>query len=309
MSRDSTLPCDLATTTRAQALARLRRSLAEGGIENPALDARLLLLAALDIPPEELVMRPDAALTERQAETLADFARRRLGREPVARILGEREFWGMPFRLSAETLVPRPDTETVVETALALLPDRQAPLRIVDFGTGSGAILTALLHELPQAWGIGVDLSEGAARTARQNARANGVGERAFFVVGSWADSLKGPFNLVVSNPPYIASEVVGTLDPEVREHDPRLALDGGPDGLEPYRVLLGEADRLLTPEGLMVFEIGYDQAESVGHLAAAHALETMRLAHDLSGNPRCIALKRTRSHGRTVPVPAGDKD
>ncbi|AWM85759.1 peptide chain release factor N(5)-glutamine methyltransferase [Microvirga sp. 17 mud 1-3] len=309
MSRDSTSPPDPASITRAQALARLRHSLAEGGIENPALDARLLLLAALGISPAELVMRPEALLTEREAEILADFARRRLAREPVARILGEREFWGMPFRLSADTLVPRPDTETVIETALALLPDRQAPLRIVDFGTGSGAILTALLHELPRAWGIGVDLAEGAARMARENARANGVGDRASFVVGNWADCLKGPFELVVSNPPYIASEVVGTLDREVREHDPRLALDGGPDGLEPYRVLLGEADRLLAPDGLMVFEIGYDQGESVSHLAAASGLETLRLAHDLSGNTRCIALKRTRSHGRTFSVPAGDKD
>ena len=147
-----------------------------------------------------------------------------------------REFWGLPFRLSPETLVPRPDTETVVETALDLLPDRQAPLRIVDFGTGSGCILVALLHELPQATGLGIDLSPGALATARTNADENGVGGRCHFALSRWADAVSGPFDLIVSNPPYIASGVIPTLDEEVREHDPRLALDGGPDGLEPYR-------------------------------------------------------------------------
>ncbi|QFU17814.1 peptide chain release factor N(5)-glutamine methyltransferase [Microvirga thermotolerans] len=282
------------TPTRAAALAGLRRTLSEAGFETAALDARLLVLSALEITATDLITDPDRPLTQVEAETLTDFARRRLAREPVARILGEREFWGLPFRLSPETLVPRPDTETVVETALSLVPDRGAPLRIVDFGTGSGALLTALLHELPQAVGIGIDLSEGAARTARGNAWANGVGERSLFVVADWAAALKGPFDLAVSNPPYIASPVVETLEPEVRDHDPRLALDGGPDGLAPYRVLLGEAERLLAPSGLMVLEIGYDQADPVSRLAAERGLEAVRLAHDLGGNPRCIALKRT---------------
>ncbi|MBZ6077681.1 peptide chain release factor N(5)-glutamine methyltransferase [Microvirga puerhi] len=280
--------------TRAQALAQLRRSLTEAGFETAALDARLLLLAALDISSTELVMRPDMPLTAVETEALASLARRRLAHEPVARILGVREFWGLPFRLSPETLVPRPDTETIVETALGLVPDRLAELRIVDFGTGSGAILTALLHELPNAHGIGIDLAEGAAHMAQENARANGVAERALFVVSSWAEALKGSFDIVVSNPPYIASEVIEGLDREVREHDPRLALDGGPDGLAPYRVLLSEAERLLAPGGVMVLEIGYDQADSVSRLAAGRALEVVRLVHDLSDNPRCIALKRT---------------
>ncbi|MCB8823076.1 peptide chain release factor N(5)-glutamine methyltransferase [Microvirga rosea] len=284
----------LRNPTRSEALAQLRKSLAEAGFETPALDARLLLLAALDIPATELVMRPENILTSAETEALASLVKRRLAHEPVARILGYREFWGLPFRLSAETLVPRPDTETLVETALRLLPDHRSSLRIVDFGTGTGAILTALLHELPQALGIGIDLSEGAARTARENASLNGVGDRAFFAVSNWAAALRGPFDLIVSNPPYIASPIVDTLDREVREHDPRLALDGGPDGLGPYRVLIGEADRLLTPGGLMILEIGYDQAEPVSRLAADYALEVISLVHDLSNNPRCIALKRT---------------
>jgi release factor glutamine methyltransferase len=279
--------------TRAQALRDLRRTLGEAGFETAALDARLLLLAALGISPTDLITCPDTPLSPGQVETLASYSVRRLAHEPVARIVGEREFWGLPFRLSPETLVPRPDTETVVETALSLIPDREAPLRIVDFGTGSGCILVALLHELPRATGLGVDLSFGALVTARTNASDNRVGGRCHFALSRWGDAVSGSFDLIVSNPPYIASGVIPTLDQEVREHDPQLALDGGADGLEPYRVLLGEAERLLAPEGLLAVEIGYDQAESLKSLAAAHGLEILRVAHDLSGNPRCIAMKR----------------
>ncbi len=279
--------------TRTQALRDLRRSLAEAGFETAALDARLLLLAALGISPTDLITWPDIPLSPGEAETLASYTVRRLAHEPVARILGEREFWGLPFRLSAETLVPRPDTEILVETALSLIPDREAALRIVDFGTGSGCILVALLHELPHATGLGVDLSFGALVTARANASDNRVGGRCHFALSRWGDAVSGSFDLIVSNPPYIASAVIPTLDREVREHDPQLALDGGPDGLEPYRVLLEEAKRLLTPDGLLAVEIGYDQAGSLKSLAAAHGLEILRVAHDLSDNPRCIVMKR----------------
>jgi release factor glutamine methyltransferase len=279
--------------TRAVALRDLRRTLTEAGFESAALDARLLLLETLGISATDLVTDPDVPLTPEQAETLSAFVQRRLNHEPVARIIGEREFWGLPFRLSPETLVPRPDTETLVETVLDLLPDRQASLRVVDFGTGSGCILIALLHELPNATGLGVDLASGALVTARSNARGNRVGDRCHFVLSRWADAVSGPFDLIVSNPPYIASGVIPSLDEEVREHDPRLALDGGPDGLEPYRVLLTEAQRLLAPGGLLAVEIGYDQAEAVSGLAKLHGLEILRIAHDLSDNPRCIAMKR----------------
>lgn len=279
--------------TRAEALRELRRTLAEAGFETAALDARLLLQAALKVPATELITQPGIALTPEQAATLASYENRRLSHEPVARIVGEREFWGLPFRLSPETLVPRPDTETLVETALDLLPDRQAPLRIVDFGTGSGCILVALLHERPNATGLGIDLSFGALVTARANADGNGVGNRCHFALSRWADAVSGPFDLIVSNPPYIASGVIPTLDPEVREHDPRLALDGGHDGLEPYRILLQEAGRLLLPGGLLAVEIGYDQADDLRSLAGRCGLEVLRVAHDLSGNPRCVAMRR----------------
>jgi len=280
--------------TREQALRDLRRTLSEAGFETAALDARLLVLAALVISPTDLIARPDTALTPDETERLAALARRRLAHEPVARIVGEREFWGLPFRLSPETLVPRPDTETVVETALGLIPDRQEALRIVDFGTGSGCILTALLHELPRAQGLGIDRSFGALGTARLNAHMNGVGNRSLFAASDWTSAVRGPFDLLVSNPPYIASAAIPGLDAEVREHDPLPALDGGADGLDAYRVLLGEAGRLLRPGGLAVLEIGYDQAAALRQLAQAHGLDVLRVAHDLSGHPRCVALKQT---------------
>lgn len=282
--------------TRAQALRELRQTLTEAGFETAALDARLLLLAVLDVPAAELITKPDLPLMPEQAERLDAFARRRLDHEPVARIVGEREFWGLPFALSPETLVPRPDTETVVETVLELIPDRQAALRLVDFGTGSGCLLVALLHELPRATGLGVDLSLGALRAARRNAQVNGVGPRSQFVASHWADAISGRFDLIVSNPPYIASSIIPTLEPEVREHDPLLALDGGPDGLDPYRILLAEAERLLVPGGLLAVEIGYDQVEALKSLAEAHTLEVLKVTHDLSGNPRCVAMRRTKS-------------
>ena len=280
-------------TTRAEALAELRRIFADAGLDSPSLDARLLVLRALAVAPADLLTRPDDRITDEQTDLLASYVRRRLGREPVARILGEWEFWGLPFALSPDTLVPRPETETVVETALKLLPDRPGPQRILDLGTGSGCLLVSILHERPRATGLGTDRSPGALATARVNAARNGVRTRALFAACDWARGVGGFFDLIVSNPPYIASSVVTTLDAEVREHDPLLALDGGPDGLLAYRAILAEAPRLLAPDGVLVLEIGYDQADALRDLAASVPLEILHLAHDLSGNTRCVALKR----------------
>jgi release factor glutamine methyltransferase len=279
-------------TPRAAALAALRRALAEAGLDSPGLDARLLLLAALGIEAADLAIRPERRLSAADAARLTDYAARRLAREPVARILGAREFWGLPFALSPDTLVPRPDSETVVETALSVTDGRADP-RILDLGTGSGCLLVALLHERPRAFGIGTDRSPGALATARRNAQDNGVGDRARFLAADWASPLRGGFDLVVSNPPYIATAVIAGLDPDVREHDPRLALDGGPDGLDAYRIIVGDAGRLLGPGGHLVLEIGYDQAGAVQALGIAAGLEFRRLAHDLSDNPRCLAFRR----------------
>jgi release factor glutamine methyltransferase len=280
--------------TLGDAFAGLRRRFAAAGLATPDLDARILTLAATGLSAAELALRPGRPVLAADEASLAAFAARRLKGEPVARILGEWEFWGLPFALSPDTLVPRPETETVVETALRLRPEKGEPLRIVDLGTGSGCILVALLVERPAALGIGTDRSRGALATARRNAKLNDVERRSFFAGSDWGAALRGPCDLIVSNPPYIASALVPTLGREVRDHDPHLALDGGADGLAAYRAILADAPRLLAPGGHLVLEIGYDQGEAIAPLIGGLPLEILTRAADLSGRPRCVALKRT---------------
>jgi release factor glutamine methyltransferase len=277
-------------TPRGEALRLLRARLAAAGVAEPALDARVLLLDALGIDATSLALRPEEPVGERGAARIAGAAARRIAGEPVWRILGEREFWGLPFRLNAHTLVPRPDSETIVETALRLAPE---PRRVLDLGTGTGCLLVAILHERRGAFGIGLDRSPDAAAMARANAARNGVGERAAFLVGDWAAALAGPFDLVVSNPPYIPSRDLPGLDREVREHDPLLALDGGPDGLDPYRRILADAPRLLAPGGALVVEVGIGQAGDVAALGAGLGAATV--AADLVGVPRAVAWRREK--------------
>jgi release factor glutamine methyltransferase len=282
----------LPETTRAEALAMLRRAFEQADVDKPELDARILLTEALQIERIEITVRPEIPLGSAGAARLADFARRRIAREPVGRILGHREFWGLPFELSAETLEPRPDTETLVETTLAFVPDRQAPLRILDLGTGSGCLLVALLTELPNASGVGVDRSVGALAAARRNAARNGVAGRAAFMASDWAAALRGRFDLIVSNPPYVASADVLALAPEVRDHDPAAALDGGRDGLAAHRTIFAGTPELLAPDGILVVEIGSTQEQAVSDLAATVRLNVLRVARDLACHPRAVALK-----------------
>jgi release factor glutamine methyltransferase len=281
-----------ANTTRAEAMAALRSTFREAGLDTPELDARLLLAETLGIDAVEIAVRPDASLGSAGAERLAEVARRRLAREPVGRILGEREFWGLPFALSPETLEPRPDTETVVEAALSVVPDRDADLRILDLGTGSGCLLVALLSELPRAKGLGLDRSPEALAAARRNATRNAVADRAAFVASNWTAALAGQFDLIVSNPPYIPSADVAGLAPEVRNHDPAAALDGGADGLDAYRTIFAEAIGLLGLDGTLVVEIGSGQAQDIGGLAETAGWRVIRLAQDLAGLPRALVLK-----------------
>jgi release factor glutamine methyltransferase len=253
----------------------------------------LLLGAVLDLDLTGLIGSSTRQLTEVEAARLVDFAQRRVAGEPVARILGVREFWGLPIKLSPATLVPRPDTETVVEAALDFLreqPTGAHDLRIADLGTGSGAILLALLHELPDASGIGTDISFEALRTARGNAEALGLLGRAGFVACDYAAALRGPFALIVSNPPYICSRAIAELAAEVRAHDPLRALDGGADGLDAYRRLIPEAAALLAPGGALVVEVGQGQSGDVAALMAASGL-TIPYAPkpDLAGIPRAV--------------------
>ncbi|MBV9531500.1 MAG: peptide chain release factor N(5)-glutamine methyltransferase, partial [Bradyrhizobium sp.] len=236
-------------------------------------------------------------LTRQEAELLFTLAQRRIAGEPVARILCEKEFWGLRLELSPETLVPRPDTETVVEMALDMVGGKRAPgraLRILDIGTGSGAILLALLSEYGEAFGIGTDISEGALRTARRNAAALGYLPRAAFVACDYAAPLQGQFELIVSNPPYIRSADIAGLAKEVREHDPYRALDGGSDGLSSYRLVIPEAARLLADGGAVVLELGSGQSGQVERLMrAAGLVVTVPPVADLSGVPRAAGARK----------------
>jgi release factor glutamine methyltransferase len=274
----------------------LSAQLKSAGLDEAELDARILLGAALGLDLTGLIAQAARPLTEAEASQLAHHARRRQAGEPVARILGTREFWGLPFRLSQATLVPRPDTESVVELALEIFRERPASdqPRIADIGTGSGAILLALLHEIPGAFGVATDISMTALHTAKGNAAALGFADRCAFVACSYAAALAGPFDLVVSNPPYIASAEIANLSVEVRDHDPHLALDGGHDGLGAYRALIPQAAQLLAPGGALIVEAGQGQAQVIETLMAASALTSDRPPRaDLGGIPRAVAARK----------------
>jgi release factor glutamine methyltransferase len=287
---------DLELTTAetiASARQTLTRAFTAAALDSPELDARILVGHALGLDAAGIVSQGARQVTSSERAAIAALAQRRLAHEPVARILGVKEFWGLPFRLDEETLVPRPETETVVETALAALGlRRQRALRIADLGTGSGALLLALLSECPTAVGIGTDLSTKAIACARRNARALQLHERAFFTVCNYGAALKGSFDLVVSNPPYVRRCDIATLQPEVRLFDPARALDGGDDGLHGYRSIAADAGRLLAPNGLIVVELGTGQASAVAALFSAAGLAVESPRPDLSGAPRALLAR-----------------
>ncbi len=293
MSRVEREPAPTVEAARRALAARLSAA----QIESAELDVRLLLGAVLKLDLTGLIASAARRLTQEEAAQLDAFALRRLRGEPVARILGEKEFWGLRFQLSPETLVPRPDTETVVELALEMLRDRPSSdrdLRVLDIGTGSGAILLALLSERRHAFGVGTDVSEGALRTARKNAAELGCACRTGFVACNYAAALSGAFDLVVSNPPYIRSAEIADLAREVREHDPLSALDGGWDGFAAYRALIPEAARLLELGGVLVVEAGYGQAGRIEGLMAAAGLVVQEPPRkDLAGIPRAIGGRK----------------
>jgi release factor glutamine methyltransferase len=276
--------------TRRALAARLKSA----AIESAELDARILTGHALGLDLTGMISAAQRQLTSNESARLEEFARRRLAGEPVARILGEKEFWGLPLQLSSATLVPRPDTETVVELALELVRadgDLNRPLRIADLGTGSGAILLALLSELPAAQGFGTDISAAALHTASANAARAGLTKRATFVACDYASGLSGPFNLIVSNPPYIRTADINSLAVEVRNHDPPAALDGGADGLDAYRALIPQAASLLAPGAALVVEAGEGQSAQIQALmTAAGLMPVIAPKADLAGIPRAVA-------------------
>jgi release factor glutamine methyltransferase len=287
----------LAGQTIAAGRRMLAARLRTRGIESAELDVRILTGAVLRLDLTGVIAAANRLLTEDEAQRLGAFIERRGNGEPVARIVGVKEFWGLPLRLSADTLVPRPDTETVVEAALEILrPESRIdqPLRIADLGTGSGAILLALLSELPAAQGVATDISLAALQTARGNAVLLGLDARTCFVVCDYTSALAGDFDLIVSNPPYIPSAEIATLDIEVRNHDPIRALDGGKDGLDAYRVIAPAAARLLAPRGLLMVEVGHDQSDAVADLMAAAGLTLQGPAKaDLAGIRRVVTGRK----------------
>ncbi len=272
----------------ADAVAELTRDFAAAGFDSARLDARILVGHVLGIEPSLLFARGDTAIPMADLETLRGFARRHLAHEPVSRILGMREFYGLPFKVTPDTLDPRPDTETVVDAVLTLRGRTPSP-RILDLGTGSGCIPLAILRHWPEASAVGVDINPGAVAVAAANAHALGFGAQARFQVGDWTNGLEGPFEIVVSNPPYITEAEYAGLAPEVRLYDPELALTAGPDGLAAYRALLAQVTGILAPGGQVFLEIGAGQSEAVARLAREAGLRLLARHADLGGIERCL--------------------
>jgi release factor glutamine methyltransferase len=273
-------------------------ALSAAGFGEPRRHARRLLASALTISQADLLGNPDQGLDDQQISRIRGMLGRTLDLEPLSRILGLREFWGLDFALSADTLDPRPETETVVEAVLRRKSDRHAPLRILDLGTGTGCLLLALLYEFPAAIGVGVDIAEGAVATASCNAASLDLAARALFSVCNWGAAVSGKFDVIVANPPYIARGDLELLPREVAGYDPLRALDGGADGLDAYRAIAADLARLLVRGGLFATEIGLDQADAVAAVLKASGLTIGGIEKDIAGIPRCViaSLKRTAS-------------
>lgn len=283
------------TATVAMALQGAARRLHAAGIDSARLDARLLLGAVLSLEAPQLIAHPERALTTTEDARFRDLVDQRSRRQPLAQLLGRREFWGLAFRVTPDTLDPRPDSETVVEAALACIPDRSAPLRILDLGTGTGCLLLSLLHELPRATGTGVDRSDATLAVARANAADLGLADRTTFRQGNWTDGLNATFDLVVSNPPYIPQAEIDGLMPEVARYEPRQALNGGVDGLDAYRAIAERMAGLLRPNAYLVVEVGDGQSDSVAAVFAAAGLASTARRSDLRGRTRCLTLQWNR--------------
>ena len=277
----------------AAALGSAAAALRAAGIDAPRREARLLMQHALGLRPEALLASDHRPLDHAEARRLAAFVRRRAGREPLAYVTGVREFWSLEFAVDRSALVPRPETETVVEAALARAAHLPPRPRLLDLGTGSGCLLVALLSELHGATGLGIDISAAAVSLARANAARHGLDGRASFVVADWGAPLAARFDVVVSNPPYVAAEALASLAPEIVSHEPQTALAGGADGYACYRRLAPQIARLLAPAGLAAIEVGAGMADEVASLFAAEGLTEIDRCRDLAGIDRCALFAR----------------
>lgn len=279
------------------ALRHAGARLSEAGITQSLLDARLLLMAATGLQMEDLLRWPETELGCDQAAAYEKLIARRMAREPVSRILGRREFWSLEFELSADTLDPRPDSETVIKAICDVIESRHLALRILDIGTGTGCLLLALLSEFPAANGIGIDISPGALRVAGRNAQRLGFDNRAQFrqcdiTDTAWVKKLDPGFDIIISNPPYIPGGVIAKLTPEVSQFDPVIALDGGKDGLDFYHSITSSLRYLLNPGGYVALEVGEGQAGSVAQLLQQAGLVTLPPEIDINGIPRAVLAR-----------------
>lgn len=280
------------TETLVSLWTRVRDRLKAVGVDTPVLDARLLLEAGAGVSRLEIVTDPRRELQDAQVAAVEVLVTRRAAREPVGHIVGRRHFWKLELNVTPEVLIPRPETEFVVEAALSAL-DPEAAARVLDLGVGSGAILLSVLSERPHATGVGIDASEAALNVARRNAEELGLHDRAAFQLGDWGEGIAERFDMVVSNPPYIASADIPGLQPEVARFEPKLALDGGADGLDAYRAIIAALPRLLKEKGAFALEVGKGQADAVTKMATAVGLSTSPPWVDLAGIPRVVRGKR----------------
>ncbi len=279
------------TPSVKEALRGATATLGAAGIDEPHRDARILLAHVLGVDLAGLLLRMPGGLTPEEAGRFERLIARRAAHEPTAHLLGHREFWSLDFLVTPDTLIPRPESELIIEIALALHPGRRVA-RILDLGTGSGCLLLAALSEFADAWGLGVDRSATAAMVAQRNAQRLGVSDRAAFLVGDWTEAIVGRFDLILSNPPYIQTPDIAGLMPEVRVHEPLLALDGGADGLDPYRILFPQLHHRLAPEGVALVEFGLGQAAALMGLAQQAALTVAGVREDLAGHARVMIVR-----------------
>ena len=288
----SEAPCADPAGTIGFFLCQAGQRLRGAAIEAPRLEARRLLAHVLGTTEEALLRDPRAAVPADKAQHFATLLARRVAHEPFAYLTGRVGFWTLDLEVSPATLIPRADSETLVEAALAACPDKRAALQVLDLGTGTGALLLAVLTEFPAANGIGIDLKPEAAALAARNAERLGLAARARFLAGDWAAAIRGPFDLVLCNPPYIESAAIPSLMPEVAQHEPASALDGGADGLAAYRRIIADLPRLLAPRGAAVLELGAGQQAAVEALGRAAGLTPEVCSADLGGVPRALVLR-----------------
>lgn len=274
-------------------LQHAAKTLASAGVASPRLDARLLLAYVCDVSSEKILGYPQTELTQPQQEQFSQLITRRANREPLSHLIGKREFWGMDFTVTADTLDPRPDSETLIEAVIEQFSNRKEPLNILDLGTGTGCLLLSLLATYPHAKGVGVDVSASALEVAKTNAKHLALAKRTRFMLNDWCEGLEETYDIIVSNPPYITSSDVKTLEPEVAHYEPYLALVGGEDGLSCYRKIIPQLPPLLSSKGYAFLEFGQGQEHQVMNIALEAGLTYVSFKKDLATITRCIVLQK----------------